>query len=123
MRLTMRMQISGTRNGRPWPAQGDVIDIDDTVEADALIAAGIATPEDEPAEARPSAPKTGTVDAIKAEVGDDLDKAVAALEAELAQAKPRKSLVEHLTGIIEAVDADAGDEAEDATAEGGDGDD
>lgn len=44
--------------------------------------------------------KAPSVDEILAEVGDDKDKAAAALAAEQGVAKPRKSLVEKLEAVI-----------------------
>jgi hypothetical protein len=50
----------------------------------------------------------GTVKDVLAEVGDDAEKATAALEAEQASEKPRKSLVEKLEAIVAAADDDSG---------------
>lgn len=49
-------------------------------------------------------PQPGRVDQVKADVGDDPDKARAALDAELAlpDKDQRPSLVKHLNGIIDA---------------------
>lgn len=44
--------------------------------------------------------KPPTVEEIKTEVGDDPEKAAAALAIEQARPSPRSTLVEHLTGII-----------------------
>lgn len=41
MRVTMNVQISGVRNGKPWPAKGETIDLPDG-EAAQLCAAGMA---------------------------------------------------------------------------------
>lgn len=49
MRVIMRAQISGTRDGQEWPARGQAIDLPDTEAAD-LLNAGLATPSDDPAE-------------------------------------------------------------------------
>lgn len=55
-------------------------------------------------------PKPASVKDVLATVGDDPVLAAEALEAEEAQAKPRKSLVEQLEAIIAAVDADEGED-------------
>ena len=52
MRVTMKLQISGTRNGEPWPARGETIDLPDD-EAAALVAQGAAEPAGETADATP----------------------------------------------------------------------
>ncbi len=57
MRVTMHHQISGTRNGQPWPARGEDIDLPDD-EAQALIAQSAAT---------------ATTDSATAEVGVGID--------------------------------------------------
>jgi len=41
MRVKMLAEISGTRDGVPWPAVGDVCDVPD-IEAAELVAAGYA---------------------------------------------------------------------------------
>lgn len=43
MKIRMKVEVSGTRNGQPWPARGAVVDVDDS-EAAAMCAAGLATP-------------------------------------------------------------------------------
>jgi len=55
-KVTMKFQISGTRDGLDWPAPGDTIDVP-ADEAAALVAQGVADPV-EPARAkgRPAAP-------------------------------------------------------------------
>ena len=52
------------------------------------------------AERKANTTPTGTVSEIKDGVGDDKDKAKKALDAENANDKPRKSLVEALEAII-----------------------
>lgn len=42
-KVTMRFQISGTRDGLDWPAPGDIIDVP-ADEADSLVAQGLAEP-------------------------------------------------------------------------------
>lgn len=44
--------------------------------------------------------KPAKVADVKAEVGDDVDKAREALEAEQSSDKPRSSLIEHLEAVI-----------------------
>ncbi len=43
MLITMKTQISGTRDGADWPAPGGTIDVPDGEAAD-LIAGGLAEP-------------------------------------------------------------------------------
>lgn len=43
MRVKMKADVSGTRNGRPWPVRGEVVEVGDQEGAD-LCAAGIAVP-------------------------------------------------------------------------------
>lgn len=64
MKVQMKVQISGTRNGAYWPPPGGEIDLTPG-EADDLIAAGIAEPAGkaettEPEQADPPAPKKRT---------------------------------------------------------------
>lgn len=70
------------------------------------ILAGL--PEDVRADVAPTTvakdegPKPGSIEAILAEVGDDADKATAALEAEVGEGgKNRAGLVKKLQGVIE----------------------
>lgn len=62
MRIEMRAQLSGTRDGAEWPAPGQVIDLPDD-EAQLLIDAGLAQPS-------PSAPPAGAVE--EADAGTDV---------------------------------------------------
>jgi len=39
----MKVEVSGTRNGKLWPRRGEVVDLPDTEGAD-LCAAGLAEP-------------------------------------------------------------------------------
>jgi hypothetical protein len=41
MRVRMRVTISGTRDGEPWPERGSVVDLPDA-EAKAMVAGGLA---------------------------------------------------------------------------------
>lgn len=66
-------------------AKGDLVSVDVT---------------DEPGDV-----KVTKVADVKAEVGNDPEKALAALEAEQASDKPRSSLVDHLAAVIEAARA------------------
>ncbi|GGT43388.1 hypothetical protein [Streptomyces purpureus] len=47
MRIRMTVDMSGTRNGQPWPPRGDIADLP-TAEAAHLCASGIAEPVTEP---------------------------------------------------------------------------
>lgn len=54
-------------------------------------------------ESAPASPtSTGTVDEILGDVGDDSERASAALSAELARDKPRSTLVSKLEAIRDA---------------------
>lgn len=46
-RVEMLVQISGLRNGRPWPAPGEVADVSDD-EAHHLVRMGLAEPAPTP---------------------------------------------------------------------------
>ena len=61
MKVRMKQQLTGSRNGLRWPAPGEVIDVLE-VEAADLVGAGLAEPvkAEKPAdkaEKRPAAPK------------------------------------------------------------------
>lgn len=43
MKVVLKVDVSGTRNGQPWPRRGEVVDVGDQEGAD-LCAAGMATP-------------------------------------------------------------------------------
>lgn len=63
MKIEMKVQLSGTRNGVRWPEAGGVVDLPEG-EAIALVEAGLA----EPSKAKPDkavAPKAQTADAPK----------------------------------------------------------
>jgi len=60
MRIRMKVQMSGTRNGQPWPPVGEPVDLP-AGEAQRLCASGIAKdiPDEEEVEtATPPAPET-----------------------------------------------------------------
>lgn len=59
MRVRMKVGLSGTRNGQPWPASGDEVNLPDAEGAD-LCAAGLAEPVAvrEDTEKRPTAKRT-----------------------------------------------------------------
>lgn len=60
MKIVMKRQISGTRDGLDWPAPGEPMDVPDAEGAD-LCALGMAEPVAEPARAeRAVAPKPST---------------------------------------------------------------
>ena len=60
MRIRMKQNITGTRNGLEWPAVGTVIEIRDNEGAD-LIAAGLAeeAPDEDPEFAAPNSHPEG----------------------------------------------------------------
>lgn len=43
MKVRMKVEVSGTRNGQPWPPRGSVIDMPD-VEAASYCSSGMAEP-------------------------------------------------------------------------------
>jgi len=43
VKVRMKVEVSGTRNGKPWPRRGEVVDLPDAEGAD-LCAAGLADP-------------------------------------------------------------------------------
>ncbi|MFD0902337.1 hypothetical protein [Actinomadura sediminis] len=43
MKVRMKVAVSGTRNGRPWPHPGEVVELSDAEGAD-LCASGVAEP-------------------------------------------------------------------------------
>lgn len=51
MKIRMKVAVSGTRNGRPWPAYGEVAEVSDAEGAD-LCAAGMAEPVADPPAAK-----------------------------------------------------------------------
>lgn len=55
MRVTMRVAITGTRNGQPWPGAGGTIDVPEA-EASDLIAAGLAVAAEKPVAQKATAP-------------------------------------------------------------------
>lgn len=61
MRVRMRVEMSGTRDGLPWPPKGQSVDLPDE-EAAHLVAAGLAESESGPEveEATAPAPETST---------------------------------------------------------------
>lgn len=94
MKIEMKFQISGTRDGIDWPAPGETIDVP-TAEAEELIAQRVAVEASTAGSDKPA-----KIDDILAEVVDDPAKAAEALEVEKAAAKPRTSLVEKLEAIV-----------------------
>ncbi|WP_326808174.1 hypothetical protein OHB04_22815 [Streptomyces sp. NBC_01775] len=61
MRVRMRAELSGTRDGLPWPQKGQTVELPDE-EAAHLVAAGLAESESGPEveEATAPAPETST---------------------------------------------------------------
>lgn len=43
MKIRMKVEVSGTRDGQQWPGRGETLDVDDS-EGAQLCAAGLATP-------------------------------------------------------------------------------
>jgi hypothetical protein len=65
MKVVMRISISGSRNGAPWPKAGEVADLPDA-EAEHLLSLGHAKPVEKataPPPAAPSAPAPETATA------------------------------------------------------------
>lgn len=56
MRVEMKTQISGTRNGKDWPAPGGVVDLPED-EAEGLVANGMAVLVEEGKEERAVLPQ------------------------------------------------------------------
>lgn len=48
MKVVMKRQVTGTRNGKHWPKPGQTVDVSDR-EAETLIRQGNAEPVEEPA--------------------------------------------------------------------------
>jgi nucleotide-binding universal stress UspA family protein len=69
VRVRMKVEVSGTRNGEKWPPRGSVVELDDT-EGASLCAVGLAEPvaDDTVETAVPS-----TEDVETRQVTDDLD--------------------------------------------------
>lgn len=69
MRIRMKVHMSGTRNGRPWPPVGEAVDLP-TGEAQHLCASGIAEeiPVELPAEETATAPSAESAELPAAEV-------------------------------------------------------
>jgi hypothetical protein len=83
MKIRMKVEMSGTRNGQPWPVRGEVADLP-TAEAAHLVASGIADEvvEPEPVETA-VAPSAETTTAPAPET-------VAVPESEKRRGRPRK---------------------------------
>ncbi|HCA86372.1 MAG TPA: hypothetical protein DEQ61_13230 [Streptomyces sp.] len=47
MKIRMKVEMSGTRNGQPWPKPGEVVELP-TAEAAHLVASGVAEQVAEP---------------------------------------------------------------------------
>jgi len=122
MRVQMKIQIGGTRDGEPWPAAGKPLDLPDS-EATDLIAAGYAVADDtslhaaastspEPTEPEPSTltakdvPSGAAAKVLEWVAVEPATRAALALEVEQAKKRPGKKLAAELTRIIkEAADA------------------
>ena len=92
MNVTMRVQISGTRDGQDWPAPGASIDVPDD-EAAQLLALGLAT-EGSDDDHQPATDSDSDTDPTEAEpeAGTDSDSAPdpAPDEAAVAPKRGRK---------------------------------
>lgn len=59
MKVRMNIQITGTRDGKPWPAVGKTVDLP-KAEADRYIAQGYCTPvKSQKAVSKPAGEKRG----------------------------------------------------------------
>lgn len=86
MRIRMKVEMSGTRNGEPWPKRGEVAELP-TAEAAHLVGAGIAE------EVRHEAPTVETAVAPVAETSeqpDTEDAAAPETEERRGRGRPRK---------------------------------
>ncbi|MCB9377094.1 MAG: hypothetical protein H6515_14665 [Microthrixaceae bacterium] len=110
--------VVALEQGAPVPADADPAAVERLARFGVLAAAPVEpeivenpagkAPKVEPApgpEAQTGKPTT--VDDILAEVGDDVEKAKAALEVELVSEKPRKGVVEPLEKLIADAEAAA----------------
>lgn len=59
MRVRMKVEITGTRDGQPWPLRGEEIDVPDEEGRD-LCNSGIAEPVKEDKTEKATAPKAET---------------------------------------------------------------
>lgn len=59
MRVRMKVEMSGTRNGAPWPPRGETVEVGDVEGAD-MCAAGLAEPVAEDKVEQAVAPKAET---------------------------------------------------------------
>lgn len=85
MRIRMTVEMSGTRNGVPWPKRGDVAELP-TAEAAHLVAAGIAVavPDEAPVETA-TAPEPEAPAVLAAE-----DASAPETEERRGRGRPRK---------------------------------
>ena len=86
MRIRMTVEMSGTRNGEPWPKRGEVAELP-TTEAAHLVGAGIAVevPDEPPAVETATAPDPETSEQPDAE-----DAAAPETEERRGRGRPRK---------------------------------
>ncbi|MEV6079664.1 hypothetical protein AB0L80_31815 [Streptomyces sp. NPDC052069] len=88
MRIRMKVQMSGLRNGQPWPAFGEVTELP-TGEAQHLVASGIAEEVTILAEVETATASTPeTTEPPKAEVSE------IPAETKRSRGRPRKPPVE-----------------------------
>lgn len=86
MRIRMKVEMSGTRNGEPWPKRGEVAELP-TAEAAHLVGAGIAeqVPDEPPAVETATAP-----DAETSEPPETEDAAAPQTDERRGRGRPRK---------------------------------
>jgi len=108
--VRMKIQITGYRSGKEWPARGELLDCSAS-EAEHLVNAGYAEHLDEADVDEPAAPPTdpppaadappdGTIPAVMAWVAGDPARARTALDAEVAKGDAaRKTLMANLEEI------------------------
>ncbi|WP_328620721.1 hypothetical protein [Streptomyces sp. NBC_00354] len=86
MRIRMNVEMSGTRNGEPWPKRGEVAELP-TAEAAHLVGAGIAerVPEEAPTVETATAPEPETSEQPAAE-----DAAAPQTDERRGRGRPRK---------------------------------
>lgn len=127
--VRMKRHITGFRDGKPWPARGELLECSSDREADHLVQAGYATHvlatdvddstagDDEGSGVSPLVPPDGKVDDVVAWVDGDPARAAVALEAERA-GKARKSLIDALEQLTTPADPPASDPAGGEKTEG-----
>lgn len=98
MQVRMRTHITGYRDGVEWPPAGGLVDVEEQ-EAERLFTAGLADPVEAPAADPLSDVPAGSVEDILEWVGDNPERASAALAAEQG-GKARKGLLGPLEDLV-----------------------